>query len=327
MRQPQCGNTGPTLTVAHIHCWHPVSLMLSHISGQSWKVRRLVAFHLFVLKWHVIPCLLVVENQSCSCVHHVLWCFVFNPYLSSLSKIAKCGKSRYEPPPAPPCKTDKSYTIPIWVFFSLIYGAFLKLGDPKARVSILPPPNLGWLGRTPLTLEASKYLNAPCCTTAPTQRGYAVTDAGFYFGTQFVGTKTESEQLGLLVAFGYAVLMTMLILRLAKYLQWKPQSIYAGRLLTLGTWLVCYAWWYPWQELLYQIQGYGLWELNLKLRSTSLIELFGLVVWLTLDHWNDVDVLFPRVGISWYARNREPSGDRQRLGTPFWTLQIHWHEE
>ncbi|CAL1157947.1 unnamed protein product [Cladocopium goreaui] len=93
---------------------------------------------------------------------------------------------------------------------------------------------------------------------------YAVTDAGFYFGTQFVGTKTGSEQLGLLVAFGYAVLMTILILRFAKYLQWKPQSIYAGRLLTLGTWLVCYAWWYPWQELLYQIQGYGLWELNLS---------------------------------------------------------------
>lgn len=93
---------------------------------------------------------------------------------------------------------------------------------------------------------------------------YAVTDAGFYFGTQFVGTKTGSEQLGLLVAFGYAVLMTILVLRFSKYLQWKPQSIYAGRLLTLGAWLVCYAWWYPWQELLYQIQGYGLWQLNLN---------------------------------------------------------------
>jgi hypothetical protein len=114
--------------------------------------------------------------------------------------------------------------------------------------------------------------------TDTTCGGYAVTDAGFYFGTQFVGTKTGSEPLGLLVAFGYAVLMTILILRFAKYLQWKPQSIYAGRLLTLGTWLVCYAWWYPWQELLYQIQGYGLWELNLKLRSTSLSGLFGLVV-------------------------------------------------
>ena len=50
-----------------------------------------------VLKWHVIPCLLVVENQSCSS------CVV--------------SKSRYEPPLAPPCNTDKSYTIPIWMFF------------------------------------------------------------------------------------------------------------------------------------------------------------------------------------------------------------------
>lgn len=96
-------------------------------------------------------------------------------------------------------------------------------------------------------------------------QGYAVTDAGFYFGTQLVATKSGSEQLGLLTAFGYAVLMTCLVLRFAQYLQWNPQSIYAGRLLSLATWLVCYAWWYPWQELLYQIQGYGLWNLNLKL--------------------------------------------------------------
>ncbi|CAK9015076.1 unnamed protein product [Durusdinium trenchii] len=92
---------------------------------------------------------------------------------------------------------------------------------------------------------------------------YAVTDAGFYFGTQLVATKTGSEALGLCTAFAYAILMTWLVMSLARKVQWQPQGVYAGRLLGLGSWLVCYAWWYPWQEVLYQIQGYGLWNLNL----------------------------------------------------------------
>ena len=104
-----------------------------------------------------------------------------------------------------------------------------------------------------------------------THPGYAVTDAGFYFGTQLVATKTGSEALGLCTACAYAILMTWLVMSLARKVQWQPQGVYAGRLLGLGSWLVCYAWWYPWQEVLYQIQGYGLWNLKIGLASSGLL--------------------------------------------------------
>ena len=91
-----------------------------------------------------------------------------------------------------------------------------------------------------------------------------MTDAGFYFGTQLVADRTGNSALGLTVSFLYAGLVTGFVMCLAERSTWHPERIVANRLLTLGSWLVCYAWWYSWQELLYQIQGFGLWRLGLQ---------------------------------------------------------------
>ena len=91
-----------------------------------------------------------------------------------------------------------------------------------------------------------------------------MTDAGFYFGTQVVADRTGSTGFGLAIAFLYAGLMTGIVICLAERSTWHPERIFSNRLLTLGSWLVCYAWWYSWQELLYQLQGFGLWRLGLQ---------------------------------------------------------------
>ena len=90
-----------------------------------------------------------------------------------------------------------------------------------------------------------------------------MTDAGFYFGTQLVADRTQSTALGLTVSFLYACLATCSVTCLAEKFTWHPERIVPNRLMTLGAWLVCYAWWYSWQELLYQIQGFGLWQLGM----------------------------------------------------------------
>ncbi|OLP96844.1 hypothetical protein AK812_SmicGene20869 [Symbiodinium microadriaticum] len=92
---------------------------------------------------------------------------------------------------------------------------------------------------------------------------YAVTDAGFYFGTKLVADLTGSPAVGLAVSFLYAGLLTCVVTYLADRSTWHPERVFPNRLQTLGAWLVCYAWWYSWQEVLYQIQGFGLWQLGM----------------------------------------------------------------
>ncbi|CAE7195905.1 unnamed protein product [Symbiodinium sp. CCMP2592] len=93
---------------------------------------------------------------------------------------------------------------------------------------------------------------------------YAVTDAGFYFGTKLVADRTGSAALGLAVSFLYAGLVTLFVTYIAERSTWHPERVFPNRLQTLGAWLVCYAWWYSWQEVLYQIQGFGLWQLGMN---------------------------------------------------------------
>lgn len=64
------------------------------------------------------------------------------------------------------------------------------------------------------------------------------------------------------------VIITWLVVLYGRSVGWKPQGRFADRILMLGAYLVCYAWWYPWQELLYQIQGYGLWDMRLGHKNT-----------------------------------------------------------
>lgn len=93
---------------------------------------------------------------------------------------------------------------------------------------------------------------------------YAVTDAGFYFGTKLVADLTGSAALGLAVSFLYAGLVTLFVTYIAERSTLHPERVFPNRLQMLGAWLVCYAWWYSWQEVLYQIQGFGLWQLGMN---------------------------------------------------------------
>mmetsp|Transcript_6236 Transcript_6236/g.10401 ORF Transcript_6236/g.10401 Transcript_6236/m.10401 type:complete len:486 (-) Transcript_6236:67-1524(-) len=132
-----------------------------------------------------------------------------------------------------------------------------------------------------------------------TLAAYAVTDVGFYFGTLYVAKLVSSEMIGLAVAFAYAVLMTCLIIAAGMHFRFQFKSNLGKWLFQLGCFLVSYAWWYSYQELLFHIQGFWLDQLNCSdsvttaLRVTIAIIFTGL---LTLAFsWGTLDVMQYRI--------------------------------
>eukprot|EP00929_Paragymnodinium_shiwhaense_P097001 TRINITY_DN58778_c0_g1_i1.p1 TRINITY_DN58778_c0_g1~~TRINITY_DN58778_c0_g1_i1.p1 ORF type:complete len:479 (-),score=20.08 TRINITY_DN58778_c0_g1_i1:363-1799(-) len=107
---------------------------------------------------------------------------------------------------------------------------------------------------------------------------YSITDVGYYFGTKFVADYVGSDTIGVMTAFGYAVVVTLVVGCVGRRVRYSAAGFRSktGRwLFNLALWCVSYAWWYPWQEVLYLIQGFGLpqnfgwpWQLTATLLLT-----------------------------------------------------------
>mmetsp|Transcript_50994 Transcript_50994/g.114745 ORF Transcript_50994/g.114745 Transcript_50994/m.114745 type:complete len:556 (-) Transcript_50994:43-1710(-) len=100
----------------------------------------------------------------------------------------------------------------------------------------------------------------------------SVNDCGYYFGMRVVG-KVTTKFVGLIVAFIYAIGVTALIICICRCTRWKTPSVFAERIMQFCCWLACFAWWTPWQELLYQIQGLGFSSSKFDPRTTDIISL------------------------------------------------------
>merc|ERR1712176_923759 len=93
---------------------------------------------------------------------------------------------------------------------------------------------------------------------------FAATDFGYYFGTKFVAERLGSDPIGLLVAFLYAFAISTLVVFAGRRVSFKPKHKLLDWMFEVATWHVSYAWWYPWQEMLSRIQGFGLTSLQMR---------------------------------------------------------------
>jgi len=91
-----------------------------------------------------------------------------------------------------------------------------------------------------------------------TVASYATTDAGYDFGMEYVTALTDSEVLGLFAAYTYAVILSSIVCAVSCIFRFRTQTQFQQWIFLMACYDVCYAWWYCWQETLYQIQGYGL---------------------------------------------------------------------
>jgi hypothetical protein len=126
-----------------------------------------------------------------------------------------------------------------------IFAAALLYAMPE------PPPvdDRRWLTRRML-------LSAQMITL--TVAAYATTDAGYDFGTGLVTALTGSEALGLVAAYTYAVLLSCIVCAVSWLFRFRTQTQFQKWMFLMACYDVSYAWWYCWQESLYQIQGRGL---------------------------------------------------------------------
>mmetsp|Transcript_27607 Transcript_27607/g.73176 ORF Transcript_27607/g.73176 Transcript_27607/m.73176 type:complete len:505 (-) Transcript_27607:84-1598(-) len=91
-----------------------------------------------------------------------------------------------------------------------------------------------------------------------TVAAYATTDCGYDFGTDYVTALTGSSTWGLVAAYAYAVLVSCIVCTISCVFRFRTRTQFQKWLFLLGCYDVSFAWWYVWQETLYQIQGYGL---------------------------------------------------------------------
>jgi len=91
-----------------------------------------------------------------------------------------------------------------------------------------------------------------------TVASFATTDVGYYFGMELVTAYTGSEALGLAAAYAYAVLLSCIVCAGSCVLRFRTQTPFRKWLFLLACYDVSYAWWYVWQEMLYETQGWGL---------------------------------------------------------------------
>merc|ERR1719277_2313152 len=87
---------------------------------------------------------------------------------------------------------------------------------------------------------------------------YATTDAGYDFGMEYVANITGDELLGLAVAYTYAVLLSCVVCTICCICSFDTRTDFQKWMFLLACYWVSTAWWYVWQETLYQIQGYGI---------------------------------------------------------------------
>lgn len=129
--------------------------------------------------------------------------------------------------------------------FTTIFAATLLYAMPE------PPPvdDRRWLTRR-------MRLSAQMITL--TVAAFATTDAGYDFGTELVTALTGSEVWGLAAAYTYAVLLSCVVCAVSWIFRFQTQTQFQKWMFLMACYDVSYAWWYCWQESLYQLQGRGL---------------------------------------------------------------------
>jgi hypothetical protein len=146
---------------------------------------------------------------------------------------------------------------PIVAMESRVYKAVLATAVAVTLLYLMPdqPPvdDRRWLRRR-LRLSAQMI--------TLTVASYATTDMGYGFGTDFVYALTGSKVWGLVVAYMYAVLLSCIVCTISCVFRFRTQTQFQKWLFLLACYDVSFAWWYVWQETLYEIQGYGLTDIQ-----------------------------------------------------------------
>merc|ERR1719277_2418212 len=129
--------------------------------------------------------------------------------------------------------------------FTTIFAATLLYAMPE------PPPvdDRRWLTRR---LRLSTQM------ITLTVAAFALTDAGYSFGTDLVATYTGSDGLGLAAAYAYAVLLSCIVCAISCVFRFRTRTPFQKWLFLMACYDVSYAWWYVWEESLYDMQGWGL---------------------------------------------------------------------